>query len=232
MSEYSYFRAEGRSLTAIKEVIETKEYLEKMSKKIANKYGGERWSFWYRRPDGTTSLGYFFYDDADKVPENFAISQKDQAHDVWAEPKPGTTVAFGLASLVGLLEKKQKCTLLDGVFGCGEIPMKELPAGEYEGAFVKEYSLKEKNTPGRVGKLRDQTTMCFSSNGAHKSWDPLDFMHLEGDWYIRVPNDETGKPRMTPPDAVLMDYALMLELDSIEFALSASRRRIHPVPKP
>jgi hypothetical protein len=43
-------------------------------------------------------------------------------------------------------------------------------------------------------------------------------MNMMGAWYIRVPNDETGAPRFTPPDAVPVSLGEMIKLDAEERA--------------
>ena len=83
-------------------------------------------------------------------------------------------------------------------------------------------------TPGEksVGKLRDKNTACFGSNGASSMGDPVEYMKLDGNLYIRVPNKPgTDEPQFAPADALRMDYDRMLELDRTEYDLRYNRPR-------
>ncbi|MEZ0224996.1 MAG: hypothetical protein ACAH83_10615 [Alphaproteobacteria bacterium] len=227
LPEYSYFRADGLSLAAIETAEEARVDFYAQRRKLEQRFGSRCIFTSNDRDTGRFKIDCFAYNRNDKTPEGWDIDPADEQDGSLASgmPKPGTSDDFYLASMAGLMERSAKNMRIENVFGCGDMPMKELPAGKYHGEFVRHNSLEEAGEKP-VGKLRDRVTMCFGSNGAGKSSDPIDCMKLDGEWYIRVPNmPGTATPRFTPPDAVPVNYEKMLEADAAEYNIRYNPHR-------
>ncbi|TAL37854.1 MAG: hypothetical protein EPN97_04480 [Alphaproteobacteria bacterium] len=221
--EYSFFRAEGLSLAAIETAEEARGEFFEQRKKLEKRFGARGIFTQMDKDTGRLKIDCFVYKRGDKAPEDWNIDwpkeDEDDSYLASGLPKPGSSDAFYLASMAGLMERSAKNMSIENIFGCGDMPMKELPSGKYHGEFVRWTSLEDSGPDAkRVGKLRDRMTICFGSNSACKSSDPIDCMKLDGDWYIRVPNlPGTAEPRFTPPDAVPVSYDRMLEADKAEY---------------
>jgi hypothetical protein len=224
MREYSYFRAEGASLSAIETAQESRVELEAMKDKLCKKYGAEYVSL---RSDenGRLTIRFFDFGEAKDAPDGWVITNRQMSNDglrqehLLARPAPGSPDAFHLASFAGLMDRACRQSRLEGVFGCGDMPMREMPAGEYSKAFVRSSSCKAlMNTQETAaGTMPDTTTFMLSSNSAVCGSDPLDAVKLDGNWYIRVPNKKgSEEPVFIPPDAVPVSYSQMLTIDSAE----------------
>jgi hypothetical protein len=223
MRAYSYFRAEGASLSAIETVLESKADLKVMEEKLRKKFAAEYVS--YRFDDaGRFAIRFFDFGEAKDPPEGWVIKNRQMSYDgtrqeaLLAMPGPGSPDAFHVASMAGLMERAVRLSRLEGVFGCGDMPIREMPAGKYSGAFVRTSNIAEMNTgENAAGTIPDTTTFMFGSNSAIRGSDPLDAAQLDGNWYIRVPNKKgTEQPVFTPPDAVPVSYEKMLEADKAE----------------
>jgi hypothetical protein len=142
MSEYSYFRAEGRSVEAINIADEADKKIKGIHTELAKEYGAFALIRMRGGKDGEKDEFVFGYMSLDKVPEDFSVifvpkgNSDDEANFVTANPKLGTAAAFNVASQTGLLPELRQHRTLESVFGCGEMPIKELPAGRYSRAFV------------------------------------------------------------------------------------------------
>jgi hypothetical protein len=220
--EYSFFRADGASLAAVEAAEEARKEWHMLRKKLKDRFGADEvWGGFDAGTDRYSIEGFYFRPDR-KTPEGWEIEEQMDYEGKEVEsrqgmPKSGSPDDFYLKSMSGLMERAARTMTLEGAFGIPAMPMKELPAGEYHGEFVKSQSLK---TPeGKpVGRLRDRVTMCFGSNGAGRSSDLMDSMELDGAIYIRVPNKPgTEEPQFVPPDAVPVAYERMLELDAKEY---------------
>jgi hypothetical protein len=59
-------------------------------------------------------------------------------------------------------------------------------------------------------------------------WNPIDYMQLDGNWYLRIPNKPgTAEPQFTPPDAVPVSYDDMLKADQKEYENRYNRPRFN-----
>ncbi len=223
-AEYSYFRAEGLSLAAVETVNEARAELKDLRKSLVQRFNAsDVWGSMYDDPDKYT-IGEFLYHDEAKVPQGWEV-RKQMNYDetrvdaIFAQPPAGSPDHFNIAAVAGLMTRAARMQRLESAFGIGEMPLRSLPAGRYSGSFVRYSSLEETRPPEgqEAGVLRDYYTFMFASNSAVRGGDPIDHIKLDGNWYLRVPNDrETGVPVFVPPDAVPMAYAEMLKLDRIE----------------
>lgn len=236
MGEYSYFRAEGLSLSAIETVEEAKQELQELKRKLCSAYKADEMMGWVDKTSGRFKVFCFIFRPPAEPPEGWKDTQERQmtydnsrVQTIFSLPAEGSSEQFHVASVCGLMERAARNCRLEDVFGCGDMPMRELPAGSYSGQFVRQASFKDPAKPLPEGKLRDQTTMCFGSNGAIRGSDSLDYMELNSTWYIRVPNaKDTGQPVFVPPDARPVDYDDMLLADMMEYHNRFSRPRHYP----
>ena len=225
--EYSFFRAEGLALAAIETAEEARVDFYAQRKKLEQRFNSRGIFTSIDSDTGRFKVDFFVYNRHDKTPEGWDIDPADEQEGSLASgmPKPGTSDDFYLANMAGLMERSAKNMRIENVFGCNEMPRRELPAGKYHGEFVRHNSLEEAGEKP-VGKLRDRTTGCFGSNGGCNMGDPIDYMQLDSEWYIRVPNvPGTATPRFTPPDAVPVDYEKMLEADAAQYNIRYNPHR-------
>jgi hypothetical protein len=232
-AEYSYFRAEdgGKSAAAIQAVQTSKRAMRDLKRNLCDIYNANE--IWGRVSEPGEKIpgndqGHYYienlsFDSDDNVPEGWVISQHAEpgrpGSIAAAMPAPGSEDDFHLRQARVLLDDYMRTTSLEDVFGCGQMPMRVLPPGEYNGSFVMHSRLRRPHAGEtfRKGMLSDNATFLFGSNGPCKIADPLDYKFLDGKWYIRVPNDEQGRPRITPPDSEPVGYSRMQELDQREF---------------
>lgn len=232
---YSYFKADGASLDAIETVDAAKREHDKMRKELCKRFGADDMMGGYDKKNNSYSFIAFYFSPASesKVPADWDVQNRQtgmngELQAIFAKPAAGSKDDFFVTDYCGLMLRAARRVRLENVFKIDDMPMRELPAGDYHGSFVRNKNVNEDkynyNQEG-IGHIRDNVTMCFSSNGAGRASDPLDRMHMMGDWYIRVPNDENGKPRFTPPDATEMPLKDMLELDKQERAARFARQQ-------
>lgn len=224
-AEYTFYRAEGMSLSAVETAEEARLEWHREIRKLEKRFGACAVGFSKDEATGRLKFDCFAFDRDDKTPDGWNIQPAGDGQGSLATgmPKPGTPDDFYLASVAGLLDRTSKNMKVENLLGVAEMPRKQLPAGEYHGEFVRDNSLK---TPGGkpVGRMRDKVTLCFRSNGAMSAYDPVDYLKLDGAWYLRVPNKPgTEETQFAPQDAVRMDYSRMLELDKAEQELRYGR---------
>lgn len=223
---YTYFRAEGLSLDRVETAVAAKREFEKMKKELCKRYGASEAMCSMAEGLRHLSVRSFYFSPAQEknVPAHWESDRQTgsdgELQAIFAAPPAGSPDAFFLADYAGLMTRAVRRMKLENLFGCGDMPMKELPAGSYSGAFVRDRNVE---TPGataaqQVGQIRDNVTFCFGSNSPCRGSDPLDMMNMMGAWYIRVPNDEAGAARFTPPDAVPVSLGEMIKLDAEERA--------------
>jgi hypothetical protein len=215
-AEYSYFRAEGSSREAVDTVLEAKKEQDELRRKLCDKFGAEELFGGLRDPSGSFMLVCFIFSENKPPPEGWVDTQARTGSTIYAKPAPGSVDHFHVASITGLMERAIRQSRLEGVFGCGDMPMKDRPAGGRSGAFVRYSTMEDaEHRPGkRPGFLADGVTFLFGSNAPTKSSDPLSMLEMQGEWYIRVPNRAgSDDPIFIPPDAAPVSYDKMLEID-------------------
>lgn len=223
---YSYFKADGASLDAVETRQAAKKEHDRMRAELCKRFGADDMMGGYDAAEGRYRFITFHFSPAneDKVPADWEVTTRQTGSNgelqaLFAKPAAGSKDDFFVTDYCGLMLRTAKRSRIENVFGCGDMPMKELPAGDYHGAFVRNSNVnKDKynyNQDG-IGQIRDNVTMVFGSNSACRGSDPIDMMQMMGDWYIRVPNDAAGKPCFVPPDAVEVPLKEMLALDKQE----------------
>jgi hypothetical protein len=227
---YTYFRAEGLALDRIETAAAAKKEFDKLRKDLCKRYGASEVLCSNLGGAQPLSISTFHFTPAQEknVPAHWE-AQRQTASDgtlqtIFASPPAGSPDDFFLTDYAGLMTRAVRRMRLENLLGCGDMPMKELPAGTYFGAFVRDRNV-DTGSAGekQIGHIRDNVTFCFGSNSACRSSDPLDTMQMMGSWYIRVPNDEKGQPRVTPPDSSAVPIAEMIKLDNEERAARFNR---------
>lgn len=230
---YTYFRAGGAALDRLETVQASKKELEKLKQALCKRYGANEVMLSRDAASGRVTVSSFYYIAAfDKnVPAHWE-SQRQMSDDgklqaIFAHPPAGSPDAFFIADYAGLMQRPMRRMRLENVLGSGDMPMRELPAGSYSGAFVRDRHMTAAgDSDAKIGHIRDNVTMCFGSNSPCRAGDPLDAMEMMGHWYIRVPNDENGKPRFTPPDSAIVPLAEMMKIDLEERGARSDRARM------
>lgn len=210
--EYSYFRAAGASLDAVLTVERMTEDVKSVEQKLYDKYKAVMASVY---PGGKLSMVF----NAGASPEDWVDTGRSLGGNTLYEskkPAPGTKDAQYLEALQGIVDGYVGKERLENIFGCGDMPMKSLPANaRYSDKFVLYQTVEDKDAP--QGMMRATNATCSWSNSAIRSSDNLTHLKMGGAYYIRVPNDENGAPRFTPPDAEPVDIEEVLEIDALEF---------------
>lgn len=220
-SEYTFYRAEGLSLSAVETAEEARIEWHAEIKKLEKRFGACAVFFSKDETNGRLKFSCFAFNRNAKTPEGWNVDPADEQESSLASglPAPGTSDDFYLAGMAGLLDRTAKNMKIETLLGVEEMPRKSVPAGEYHGEFVRDNNLKVAGEKP-VGRLRDKSTFCFGSNSAMTVYDPVECMKLDGNWYLRVPNKPgTDEPQFVPRDAVRMDYDRMLALDGAEYVL-------------
>lgn len=227
---YTYFRAEGLALDRIETAVSAKKEFDKLRKDLCKRYGASE--AMCGRSDGAQPLTIrtFHFTPAQEknVPAHWETQRQTGADGelqaIFAGPPAGSPDDFFLTDYAGLMTRALRRMKLENLLGCGEMPMKELPAGTYSGSFVRDRNVDTAAAGEKqIGHIRDNVTFCFGSNSACRGSDPLDTMQMMGSWYLRVPNDEKGQPRVTPPDSAAVPIAEMIKLDNEERAARFNR---------
>jgi len=231
-NEYSYFKAEGQSLAVARTVSAANEACDALKRSLSAKFNAEVYVTNRRLPT-------FVFQSRRPLPADWIIRETDSDSPPRyhiAEPAAGSADEAFILDVVKKFRIHQQQGTLETVFGCGEMPMGSIAAGRYSRSFVMQERLESpdymsyKSTNNkRQGMLSDHVTICFGSNSPIIFSDPLDYMKLGDDFYLRVPNDANGVPHFSPPDAVSVDFDEMLKLDYAEYQ---KQRAAYLVPKP
>lgn len=229
---YSYFRAEGQSLDQVLTVEDAQRTLEKMKRDLCKRFGANELIGGFDAAKGRFRLTTFHFTPAQEgnVPPDWDVSNRQvsggELQAIFAKPAAGSPDDFFITDYCGLMERAARRSRLENVFGCGDMPMRERGAGHYHTAFVRDRVMNDKpndyNQDG-IGHIKEHFGFMSYSNSATRGSDPLEVMEMLGNWYIRVPNDENGQPRMTPVDAVQVTVADALALDKEERAQRFAR---------
>lgn len=223
---YSYFRAEGLALDRIETAGAAKKEFDKLKKDIAKRFGANDVMWRLDRDTHCLRLDSFHFTPAQEknVPAHWESDRQTgsdgELQAIFAKPPAGSPDEFFLADYAGLMQRASRRMRLENALGCGEMPMRDLPAGSYETAFVRESHIKGAR---QAGHIQQNWVGIYGSNSACRSSDPVDTMQMMGSWYIRVPNDDKGQPRFTPPDSTLVPMAEMIKIDNEERAARFNR---------
>jgi hypothetical protein len=207
VSEYSFFRAAGFSLAAIQTAERERQEVEKLKTALCDKFGAAGLACGMR--DGHLQIWHFSFQG--RPPKDWENVLQITSY-ILARPKAPADQML-VAAFAGLIERHFRRTVLEYHFGCGDLPEKDLLKGDYDTHFVKRKSIKDPSVsePTRYSHTRMNPTSY--SPGHMIVRDDLDYMSLDGSWYIRVPNDAEGNPRIIPPDAEPVSFDHMVTAD-------------------
>lgn len=216
MFEYSYFRAEGQAKEVAAAAVQAHHDHNARLYSLKLSFYADRVD--YNDPDNYSIL----YHAAHVVPADLYVSRIDTDAEgketaVHALPRPGSLAEAKMLEVIDKLEAAHAAQQLEAAFGIADMPAKHLPPGEYETAFVRQRTVKDATQ--QAGGVPQTGKIEVSSRRGGIVADPLQAMRLDGQYYIRVPNDAEGRALFTPPDSILMDYRDMLALDDVEKAL-------------
>ncbi|MFN7112866.1 MAG: hypothetical protein ACK4PK_00730 [Alphaproteobacteria bacterium] len=223
---YTYFRADGLAQEQVETVRAAQKEFDKLKKDIVKRFGANEAMCWVDRDTQRLRIESFHYSPAQEknVPAHWETRRQTGSNGelqaIFAHPPAGSPDQFFLVDYAGLMQRAHRRMRLENTLGCGDMPMKELPAGSYETAFVRDSHIK---SAGRAGHIQQNFVGLYGSGSPCRSSDPVDAMQMMGSWYIRVPNDEKGQPRFTPPDSAAVPMAEMIKLDNEERAARFNR---------
>lgn len=218
--EYSYFRAEGLSLSAIRRVERSLDTIRKIEKSVCRMFSCvdcriEKDSIRIQFPsDDQVPTGWLIVEHRLYGTEN-GISNRP-----YAVPPVNSRETLLLQHVHSLVAQALSERKLEDVFACGNMPEKSLPGGHYSDRFVQQQELKEQTHPAmmrREGYLTEQFSKCTYSSSACIKRDNLTFLEIGGEHYIRVPNGADGKPAFLPPEAEPIPLSEMLDIDRSEY---------------
>lgn len=225
-SDYSYFRAEGASLTAIETVVAARAEIAALERALADRFGARSAKGWADRETGRYKMQFFHFESPNKAPDGWVPAFKGGHDTDFAMPPEGSADAFTVANVAGLLERAARRETLEKFFATGDMPMRTMPANSFTSMYFVRFRQADAGAEKPPGQLSDPFSGVMSVGSEYQAADPMSFMKLEGDYYIRVPNKKgTDAPVFTPPDAVAVDYDAMRELDKREQAERFNRVR-------
>lgn len=225
--EFSYFKV-GDDIKELVEVVEeTKKFMSFANKALAARFDAQ--GVFLERDDEKQLLNIrsFAFDSKEDVPESWVIDNPNKKGAVMysANPPEGSEDAAIAEDILSQMIARMSTWSLEAALGLDRatFPMQELPAGKYDGSFVREKTLlsDDFNSYARgAGHKADHVSFCGGSNSAIKRTNPLDYMQFGDDYYLRVPNDEDGNPRYVPDNAELVSLEEMQKIDERDFKIS------------
>jgi hypothetical protein len=241
--EFSYFRASGASLAALRDFEQVLQIRETLLGGLARKFGANK--VVTGPEDGTLEdednvdsvhvITHFEFDDEKKLPPGWTAGLK-LAKTVYAFPPEGTPDhALVLeverkAETAGVLKEIPLHNMLsadNSIDNWNRDHAKLVPVEKSSVAFVRSHALLPENQGGfRAGVLEDHVSVR-PAEYPYPSFIPrisADYMQMMGDYYIRIPNtsETDGKPVFLPSEAVPVSFDQMLALDHQEASLRAS----------
>lgn len=229
---YTYFRAGGWALDRIEAATAAGRDIEKLRRDLCKRYGANEVMYSVHPDTGHILIRDFYFAPVfeKNVPAHWQQQRQTGSdgvlHAVFAHPPAGSPDAFFLADYGGLMQRADRRRRLEHMLGAGEMPMRDLPAGRYPSAFVRDRMEENQGpTARRIGHIRENVARVLGSNTACRGGDPLDAMEMMGQWYLRVPNDENGQPRFTPPDSIPVPLEEMMRIDREEMGARSDRAR-------
>src|ERR1700722_19932439 len=133
-AEYSYFRAEGRSLQALETRDDANSELEELTKKLAAKFGAQDCQGWIDHFGTRFRIHCFFFAPPQAPPAGWIgsdgapLAAMPEKSGRWsALPAPGSADHFAVAAMAGLMERAARRTKLGFALGAPEMPYREVP---------------------------------------------------------------------------------------------------------
>lgn len=233
--EYSYFRAAGLSLAAVETVERARAELNKTRAELKRQHKAEHI---FAGGDKSFNIRCFVFADAADVPEGWVAPEKITGTPgmILRMPPAGSADHFNLVAIAKRATRMTRNSSLEKFFDLTPFAARGLQAGVYSQRFVRDVTCfapwqdaNRPSPPAHHGAFDQRGLMTGGSKVASGSGgtDPIETLQLNGDWYIRVPNDQEGRARWQPPDAVPMPYDAMLAADAAEY----QRRYQRPRPK-
>jgi hypothetical protein len=231
-AEYTYFRAEGRSLQALEARDEAQAELDTLKKKLAKKFGADVCEGWLDpgTDQGTARyrIRYFAFEPPAAPPAGWLRTDGQPLPSPTPEmpysalPAPGSADHFTVAAMAGLMEREARRIETGSALGAPAMPLREVPSGSKSSSlFVRPCLVagKEDASAQPSGRIREKGFVNIVIEGGRcRKPDPIKAQEFDGAWYIRVPNHKgTEEACFSPPGARRLSYAEMLEADAAEY---------------
>lgn len=224
-AEYTYFRAEGASLSAIETITEARQEMAALEKAVCERLDASGVIGAADPQTGRYFIEHIKFDAPKKPPADWVETIPSGRK--YMMPPSGSPGQFYLADMAGLMERAVKRLGLEAVLKTGEMPMRDMEAGATVSTAFVRYSMAPRAGDKQAGTQSVPGSGGFSVlSGPWKAADPLAFMKLDGDYYIRVPNRlGTEIPVVTPFHGVAVSYEDVLAADKREQAEKFNRLR-------
>lgn len=237
--EYTYFRLSGDSHTLAETVARAKTRIDKVRDGLCETFNAFSLAT-HKDADGTITITEMIF-DSDSAPHGWVEAGKpmNQGKFLRLLPPADSPLRQQFAMAADIMTHWTPKARLESIFGIDEMPMRALGPGKYSFAFVRRATVYSDNFSGwepqpaqGYGRLTQPISFIGGSNGACRVSDPLQAMLIEDDYYLRVPNDEDGRPRFIPPDAAVVGFDEMLALDARAHAAQQAARNSRRPPAP
>lgn len=216
MQEYSYFRLGERSSALVDQVRRSSQAVDEEKERLRGIFNAKSVKIEVTPENKIGAHPVFTFSDLESVPGGWKPDWV-LAFSVEAVPAKGSKDFFFLENWRREMERLLQGSRLEDVFETGEMPARDMPSGIYDKSFVRESFQRVQGRDDRSGRLQDHVSTLSYSNLPIRAAYPLDYMALDGVYYLRVPNDGNGTPVFIPPDSEPVDYEDMLALDRQDY---------------
>ncbi len=135
-ADYSYFRAEGLSLQGIETAVSEKEIFQSLKHALYVAYGATSVNADSRDAGhGPFEVRFLTFAGDQNVPEGWNILGRFHGV-VLALPHEDSEDASLIAKAAGVMERSARRSYLEYLFGVKAMPARQVPAGDYDLAFV------------------------------------------------------------------------------------------------
>lgn len=221
--EYSYFKIDGETRKTVEAVEKAKKFINFAREALAARFNADYFIPKFDREHLSIEADSFMFKSEDKIPAGWQAIRIQNDGTALALPAENSADAEIVRQSLKEIEIYAPYFWLETALKAPEMPMKEKPAGKYDGSFVKEKTVisEDFNSYARgEGFKRDNVTFMFGSNSPCRGSDPIDFMQFGDDYYLRVPNDENGAPRFIPEHAERVSLDDMRTIDKRDHEIS------------
>lgn len=220
--EYSYYKIDGETRKTVEAIEHAKKFVDFARKALAARFDASYFIPKYEREHLSMSAESFMFEGG-TIPEGWDVVRDQKDGTILALPPEDSPEAEVVRQSLKEINQYMPYFWTEAALGAPEMPMKEKPAGKYDGSFVKEKTVisEDFNSSARAeGHKRDNVTFMFGSNSPCKGSDPIDFVQFGDDYYLRVPNDENGQPRFVPEHAERVSLDEMRAIDKRDHEIS------------
>ena len=220
ITEYAYFRAEGESHDIAAKACEAHVRALNHVYDLTDEVGATVMEWHYDKSIRRSVITGFVFEES-ASPVNWHISKTETDAEgyeaVFAMPSPGSVDDHRFKEAEETLTQLCRQTDLEYQFGCAAMPPKVRAPGIYNREFVRAETLAE-----AYEYLEEAKKEALNPFSKPCLWSDVPVLDTEEQimakplcdaFFIRVPTDENGEARFTPPGALKMTFAEMQEIN-------------------